>query len=369
MPSLRAALSPALAPGHPRPVRVAVLLLLTLGPACIVEPSGEEFDLRRTPFSNPYVERGRATLEVQLAEGYECPDGSLARIYFIDPIDGVEGRPLALLLHGDNFDYLEADGSSWSQVPKLETRWSVQAVESLLGMDENEAAAVPDGAWVGGLVDAGWSVVAPANCWGDLWHGQGDNPASEPFLRHGAYLAEEALRLAAGRYAAGPKVAIGLGAGGRGVAELLLWPAELAAAVMDGTPDWLPAVLAAPVANEGRIAGLERIWHTEVQGIEDPTARREALRLGLERSSLVHAVEQAGVRTPIIYAWSSQDEHVPAEESRPAAESIAARYGDPSKYLLPEWETTQSAPSNHDPSTVATWLETVHGWIGWAPGG
>ncbi len=356
---------------HNPPVRFSLSFLL-LCCACWVEPEGEEFDLRTTPFSNAWLARGFATMEVSLAEGYTCPDGREGQVWFVDPQHRAEGRPLALLFHGDAFDHENAAGEHWEGVDRLRADAAVAAVENLTGIREPYGTLGAEGAWVAALLEAGYSLAIPANCWGDLWHGRGDNDSREGFLRFGAYLAHDAARLASARFTPGSVVAIGLGDGGRAVTELLQWPTSIAAAAIDGSPDWLPPALAEPAFHTAEIEGWNAIWHGDLEGIDDPAARLTALQAALTRDSLVHAVTPPsggglGIRVPIACLWSSLDPDIDPAYQRQSCEAVNTYYSaTPESYRYADWAVAENAPSNRDIAQardLVGWMSNQIGWV------
>lgn len=348
--------------------QTALLTALLLLTGCWIDDEFEDHDLVVTPFENEYVARGSATLEVTLAEGYECPDGRTARIYYVEP-EGVPGpRPLAILFHGRTFDYVDLQGAHYEGVDRLNSPWAATRVHEILGLVDD--ATVPsEGAWIGALLEQGWTVALPADCWGDLWHGRGNNDlAGEHFLRLGSYLASDTIRLAREREGVSTQrvLAIGLGEGGRAVSELIGDEVHLDAVVIDSSPDWLAPVVNETVTNQDYVAGLLRIWDDETAGIEDPTGQLDALRGALRRDSLVHAVQDLGFRQPIVYGWSQLDERIDAETSRPAAEAIGAAY-PAGTYQVLDWQVTAHAPSNRDIIQTRELLAWLEGQLGPLP--
>lgn len=349
----------------PRAVLVAAL---ALAQGCWASDDYEDYDLTVSPFENDYVARGTATIEAVHADGYTCPDGRTARVYFVEPV-GVPGpRPLAVLYHGRAFDYVDTQGDHYEQVDKLNGPWAATRVQEMLGLPA-DPASVGEGAWVAALLGAGWTVAAPANCWGDLWHGRGDNDlGSEHFLRLGSYLADDAIALAREREGVSSQrvLAIGVGEGGRAVSEMIVDGVHLDAVVIDSSPDWLAPVVTDAVANRPYIDGLLRIWDAETSAIADPAQQQEALRTALRRDSMVHAVQDLGFRAPIVYGWSELDERIDPATSRPAAEAIGAAYPD-GTYQVLDWQVPAHAPSNRDVEEARTLLSWVQGQLGPLP--
>ena len=344
----------------------AVLVLLLTG--CWVDDEFEEYDLVVTAFENDYVVRGSASLEVTLAEGYECPDGRTARIYYVEPASAPGPRPLAVLFHGGSFDYVDLQGEHYGGVDRLNSPWAATRIREVLGLTD-DATSPSEGAWVGALLELGWTVALPADCWGDLWHGRGNNDlAGEHFLRLGSYLASDTIRLARERDGVSTQrvLAIGLGEGGRAISELIGDGVHLDAVVIDSSPDWLAPVVSDTIVSQDYVAGLLRIWHDETGAIEEPAAQLDVLRAALRRDSMVHAVQDLGFRSTIVYGWSQLDERVDAETSRPAAEAIGAAY-DPGTFQILDWQAAAHAPSNRDIAQTRELLAWVEGQLGPLP--
>jgi hypothetical protein len=352
------------------PMRTSALLLASLLlPACVVDRQWEEFTLEKAPFANAWVDRGSATFEVLLAEGYTCPDGLTARVYLVEPegtADPLAPRPLALLLHGRNFDVVGDQGAHLDEEDRLQATWAADQVEATLGMESSLGViGQGQGAWAAELLARGFAVVAPANCWGDLWHGTGRNSIDEGFLRLGTRLADEAISMASARpgISADTLLVVALSEGGRGLTELIAEDTPIDAAFVDSSPDWLSPLVAAPSGFRAEIEALTAIYDDEVGGILDPQQQLGALRVALERDSLVTSVRDLGFRAPIVYAWSSLDERIEPEWSQPAADIIATTYPAADAQVL-DWGISDHAPSNRDPVEAGARLDWLLGRIG-----
>ncbi|MCO4772334.1 MAG: hypothetical protein KDA24_20030 [Deltaproteobacteria bacterium] len=351
-------------------MRFAPLLLASLLlPACVVDQQWEEFTLERAPFANAWVPRGQASFEVMLAEGYTCPDGLGARIYLVEPdtpADELTPRPLALLLHGRNFDVVREAGAQLSEEDRLSALWASDQVENVLGMESSlGTAGQGQGAWVAELLERGFAVVVPANCWGDMWHGTGRNAYDEGFLRLGTRLASEAVQIADARpgIAADPLVVVALSEGGRGLVELYAEGTPIDAAFVDSSPDWLSPMVAVPTAFRPEIDALLAIYDDEVGEIADPQAQLDALRIALERDSMVHAVGNLGFNAPLVWAWSSLDERIDPAWSQPAADVISTTYPAGAAQVL-DWGIADHAPSNRNPTEAGERLDWLLGRLG-----
>jgi len=354
-----------------RSVQRSLLLAsaLLLG-GCFTEQPDGEYALDVSPFANAHVSRDQATLQLVTLEGYECPDGEKPRVYFVEPVGAASPRPLGVVLHGGNFDYVDYGGREAHYAPenRLTASWGNHEAEVVLGLIVPGAGPDVGGAWTAAFLQAGFSVVVPANCWGDLWHGTGDGDWSgEGFLRQGAYFMDDAIGWAQARedIDANSTVVVGLGEGGRGVVELargvsgssIVPPAAVA---VDSSPDWLAGLIAAPATNAAQIDGLERIYEAELTDDGDPQTRENELRDALERDSLVTLVAVEGWRTPIFYAFSSFDERVDPAASQPAHEAISTHY-EGSDHIVVDWAVAGHAPSNRDLAEATTrldWLRT-----------
>jgi len=352
-----------------RVMRLIPLLLALSLTGCVVDQDWEEFELARAPFANAWVDRGAAEFEVILAEGYTCPDGLDARIYLVEPktaASETDPRPLALMLHGRNFDQQLTGGEHAFDEDRLNVDFAARQVESMLGMESALGpTAQGEGAWVAALLARGFAVVAPGNCWGDLWHGRGDNPYEERYLRYGAYLMSEAIGVASRRshISAETLLVLGLGEGGRGVTELILDGVQIDGAVVDSSPDWLSPWVAQPTLHQPELEALFAIYDADLDGATEPTVKLNALRVALERDSLVHAVQDLGFRAPIVYAWSSLDERIDPALSQPAADTIQVNYPPVNQAVL-DWAVPDHAPSNRDPAQATERLDWMLGRLG-----
>lgn len=352
------------------PMRWTPLLFASfLLPACVVDTEWSDFTLDRAPFANAWVDRGTATFEVLLADGYTCPDGLTARVYLVEPAGEaapLAPRPLALLLHGRNFDVVGEQGGHLDDEDRLRATWAADQVESTLGMESSLGiAAQGEGAWAAELLARGFSVVVPANCWGDLWHGTGRNAYDEGFLRLGTRLADEAIEMVAARegITADPLVVVALGEGGRGLVELIGEGRPISAAFVDSSPDWLAPMVSVPTTFRSEIEALVAIYHDEVGEIEDLQTQLGALRVALERDSMVTAVRDLGFRAPLVYAWSSLDLRIDPAWSAPAADIIANSYPPGTAQVL-DWGIADHAPSNRAPVEAGVRLDWLLGQIG-----
>ena len=318
-----------------------------------------DFRLNISPFDNTYLNRGEATMEVWQMPGYTCPDQETARLYLVysNTIEAL--APVALVLHPEPFDYVRSDGTTFSsQVgeERLTVDWAAVTAEKMMGIRETGAGTFKPGALLATLVREGFFVVVPTNCWGDLWHGTGDNDYTEGFLRYGLYLADDSVRWALDRLDTDDQRVLlaGLGEGGRGIVDMVGFGWTDAAILIDSSPDYLPPLFGDP-HNDDFIEGLEKIY---TRG----ELSEEEFKTKLGEASLYYQVSQ-GYEAPTIYLYSANDDFVSVELSRPAKNAIEDRY--PPGLYFPDMETAESRhiiTNSHRSKAeeVVEWL--VDGW-------
>jgi len=331
---------------------------------CWIDDDLGHTEVGGVPFVTPHVSRGAASLQVLNATGYNCPDGQLAQVYLVTPDNNAEIHPLALLFHSRSFDYIDLAGSHFHGKDRLNTPWAVEQVQRMLGMEPGASdPTLGDGAWAAALLEAGFAVAAPTNCWGDLWHGRGTNDmAAEGFLRLGAHLADDTVRLAAEATSIDEDfvIAVGLGEGGRAVTELALADVALRGVVIDSSPDLLTPIVEQPMINAAYIGGLAKIYHDEVGHLDEAVDLLAALQTAVTRDSMVNVVENLGFRLPIVYAWSLTDSRVDPLLAAPAEAAISTGYqSPPGAFLLRNWPDNSHAPSNRsidESRTLVAWL-------------
>lgn len=293
----------------------------------------------QVPYSNDFLEVSDARVSV-FDTSLTCPDGEAARVFALWR-EGLEvDAPVAILLHGGAFDYVlspaTGDGRparTYRADSRLTRAWSVTKVWETLGLNTLDPVDPQEanlGALPAALTDAGFVTVVPANCWGDLWHNEAgvvDNDAeAEGFARDGRAAANNALRMITDPDFAleqgfqvpvsvdtGQIHLIGIGDGGRGVAELLLREpaAAVAGALVDSPPDLLSAWLSDPVTFGDEAAGLLPIFG------------EEAL-LRVDDFSLRAAADGGRLPPRVGLVWSSADPQVPAAAIAPTAATLAA---------------------------------------------
>jgi hypothetical protein len=356
---------------------ITIASTVVLG-ACFDVQEYADFQLNISPFENTYLDRGEATMEIWLMPGYFCPDGELARLYVVYGNHIETPAPLALVLHEEPFDYLRSDGTSYSSqfdVERLTADWGALATEKMLGMHEVGGSAYKPGALIAELVREDFYVLAPTNCWGDLWHSTGDNDYTEGFLRYGLYVADDALTWGLDNLEIDEERVLlaGMGEGGRGVMELAR-PHALGlqtpmltlddrldlrdvGILIDSSPDYLPPIFGDP-NNAEFIDGLEKIYGAEQLSEED-------FKTLLGTHSLSHIVGE-GFVAPTMYIYSANDDFVDVSLSRPAKNAIESEY--PAGMYYPEME--MSAPRHIITNTTRSEAENVLDWLieGWDQG-
>ncbi|MBJ95456.1 MAG: hypothetical protein CMP23_13420 [Rickettsiales bacterium] len=317
----------AVAPG----ALILTILLLCWG--CWIEDDLEPTTITGIDFVTPHVSAGNASLHVMEATGYLCPDGANSQLYAVTP-NSIDGPfPVALLFHDEVLDYVTLDGSNFAMDNRLRAPWAIEQVRRSLGLSNpSTGPGLGEGAWAAALLEAGFAVIAPGNCWGDLWHGRGRNSiAEEGFMRLGASLADDSLRIAAEQLDIDENfvIAVGLGEGGRAFTELIHAGVDLKAAAIDSTPDLLEALLDQPMINAEYIVGLTHIYSDEVGHLVEATDQVAALRTYTRRDSIVHLVTELELRLPIIYSYSPTDPRVLSSLTEPAAVAIETSYQSP----------------------------------------
>lgn len=266
-----------------------------------------------------------------------CPDGSVARVFAVYRQGTSEASPVAVVFHSGPFDYVEDPdpdrplvGTTYYQDSRLGRTWSVSKIWETLGMlypltvDPAEQNLGTLGA---ALADAGVVQLYPGNCWGDLWHNDRDDAINDPnegFARRGEDMAWIMIRLlvepnfaAAYNFTLPVQVSasdlylIGLGEGGRAVSELLNRPdmPGVMGALIDSSPDDLSPYLNAPSVYAEEVAGLERIFYNDPDGIYTGSV------LSLDSTQLPNRIG---------YIWSAQDTRFPYEAVAPGATAMEA---------------------------------------------
>jgi hypothetical protein len=298
-------------------------------------------DFSEINFEQPGLETSSAVVRAfDLAE-HTCPDGEPARIYAVYAEGAAPGAPVALMLHSGAFDYIVSseegqpplDGRHYRTESRLERPWALAKVWETLGMLPTPVEAGEDnrGSLAVAMVNAGWVQLYPANCWGDLWHHDMQvNPndsATEGFERDGLGMAVTAARVVTEPGFAGSVgieipleidpsqfFLVGLGDGGRGVAELLARPeleGTVAGVVLDSTPDLASAYVDDPGSWFDELIGMELLYGEAFT--EDPDA-----------TSVYRHIQEGRITFPVGFVWSPLDHNVPPASTTPLAELIIA---------------------------------------------
>ncbi len=253
-------------------------------------------DYTLIPLDNEYVRGGSPVVE-KVTTGLSCPDDEPA-VFYAAYNEELEGpAPVAVLMHSSTFDYVyypKSDGplagehyaGTESGDHRMSGSWGVKKVWETLGVyrqiepTENNQGAMP-----AALINQGFIVLMPINCWGDLWHNddvsQRNDVATEYIDRYGRTFAHWMIRviqegrpsfvttgdmLFADRMDASSIHLVGLGDGARGVIDLLRHDdmppitSILVDAPVDDLADWQSEY-------QERADGLERIF---ADRLEDP---------------------------------------------------------------------------------------------------
>lgn len=339
----------------------AVVASVALG-GCFQDQDWPDIPLEVSPFKNVYLDAGLAEVTVTAVEGYSCPDGRAARTYTIAPtsLGDATTTPLALLLHPGAFDYVVANGEHYSIIDRLNAEWAAAEVESMLGLDSDGAvAADAPGALVAALIENGFHVVAPTDCWGDLWHGTANNDYDEGFFRMGLYLADDVLTAALADLPVDPSrvLAVGLGEGGRGVTDLVrirseyggenLANSDVTAVLIDSSPDDLRPVVGGGACsiNADYVYGLHAIY-----GIDhDTDPDCDLLEAALE-DAWFGSVVADGYQRPVAYQYSSIDSLVDDDLTVQTANAILQHLGpnESGRACVSDWRQDKHVFSNSD---------------------
>ena len=231
--------------------------------------------------------------------GLFCPDGAPAPMFLLHPADASSGPlPVAILFSSGAFDYVFApepgdplSGAHFAEPSRLEAGWATDQVFATLGMFDAPTTddEIHDGRLPAAFAERGVAVALPTNCWGDLWANDPalheNDFAADAFPRYGRSAVEWAyLTVTDPAFAAVFDVelpveidvasvyAVGLGEGGRAVAELLSADNDgdgspdypVAGAIADSSPDDLRLYFDDAGAYASTVAGLSRVFPTGV---------------------------------------------------------------------------------------------------------
>lgn len=310
-----------------------------------------ELDFSDVAFENPNLEALDARV-ASVDSSLTCPDGEAARVFAVYRESWADARPTAVLLHSGAFDYVRApdadaplDGPGYHLDDRLGLPWSIAKAWETLGINTRPVDIEEDnsGALAAALVDAGVAVIVPANCWGDLWHnvsGEVENDQESEFVtRDGLGLASATVRslVDAGlvqetgiqvpvQVDANQLFLVGLGEGGRGVAELLhrADTPPIAAALVDSSPDALSFWADDAITFADEVVGLERLFGADNLGTVDDASLEAAVIAG-----------KAPSRTGVL--WSSIDPSLPIDMIAGAGGAVA---GLPEAWVVDTGEAT-----------------------------
>jgi hypothetical protein len=262
-----------------------------------------------------------------------CPDGEAARFFLAWKESAPTPAPLAVVLHSGAFDFVyepdpaaPLDGDHYQGSSRLTRTWSSSKAWETFGLTAQpvDPSEQNSGALVAALVDQGALVMVPGNCWGDLWRNeeavQDGDYQTDGFDRNGRAMAWWMIRLIGdGGFASNQDFAppiqaniaqlylLGLGDGGRGVAELMRQPQlpAVAGVLVDGSPDRAQAFLDDPQwADEAE--GLARIYPGEALDDVDGT-------------SIAALAEEGELPERTAFIWSDGDPRLPQEAIEPTA--------------------------------------------------
>jgi len=294
-------------------------------------------DTTKVPFENPYITSDDVFIRLYTS-ALSCPGGEDARFYIVSRDTAAEDAPVAVVLHSGAFDYVlersddgPLDGPHYRTSSRLSADFGTAKVFETLGMQVDDLDPSEDnmGTLPAVLADRGFVQLIPANCWGDLWHNEAGpiyyNAEIDGFQRNGRALAWDMVELASNpdmveimgleldfTWNHSELYLIGLGEGGRGVAELLAredLPA-VTGALVDSAPDDLGPYLKSPDSFADEIEGLARIFPSDdAETISD--------------WSLAHMAEDITMPTNMVYLWSDGDTRLPAGSMSGAANVLA----------------------------------------------
>lgn len=296
-------------------------------------------DFGAIDYNNPYLESSGAVISM-FDTDLDCPDGKGARFFVVYRPDMTTPAPVAIVLHSGAFDYqLDPEpssplsGSHYYADTRLRRDWATAKVWETLGLNANgqqvDPSEVNDGTLPAALLDAGMVQLYPGNCWGDLWHNEEalvDNDyATEGFARNGRTFAWWMVRMLIESDFAGQQgfqvpvqldvsniYLVGLGDGGRGVAELLLHEGipPIAGVLIDSSPDDLRPFVDAPSDHAEEVEGLRRIFLDEnLDHIED--------------WSMMGVMEAGELPDRTAYLWSDLDPRQPEATMSTTATALA----------------------------------------------
>jgi hypothetical protein len=257
------------------------------------------------------------TLDVPI----ECPDGENSHFYLVYPEGTTTSLPVAVVLHSGSFDYVPLpsavdplSGTHFQEESRLSGAWATYRVFQTLGMyPDDDLYEDTTGALPAALTEQGVALILPGNCWGDWWHNYqslADNDfAADRFYRNGRAAAEWAWRTASEpgfaeqngitlpiSFVSGEAFAVGIGEGGRGVAELLNAGYQPNGVLVDSTIDDLRPFWTA--TNNGLYSGI--------------TAGLLRMFAGMEDTYLTSLADAPWLPPRTVFVHSSLDPQIPA---------------------------------------------------------
>jgi hypothetical protein len=250
-----------------------------------------------------------------------------------------EGAPVAIVLHSGAFDYVmersesgSLDGPHYHADSRLEPDFSTAKVWETLGLqiEDIDPSEHNLGTMPAALADQGFIQILPGNCWGDLWHNEAgvqfNDVNRDGFDRDGrthawrmvemlinpTFAAEHGINLPF-EFDNPALYLVGLGDGGRGVAELLTHEGmpPVTGALVDSAPDDLRAYLNEAIDFEDEIEGISRIFREEQLGNINDWSFTSDIPLP-ER---------------LVYLWSDGDPQLPSEAVATGASALSGKPG------------------------------------------
>lgn len=206
-----------------------------------------------------------------------CPDGAPATFWLVHPRTSETALPMAVIFHDHALDYpadpARPSVSAFRSTSALSHDSATRAVFELLGMGLGGGS----GELVSALTNAGYQVILPMNCWGDVYADSIDartnDPTADGFTRRGFESAQFGWFMASDNawatinrvdlpvevdYAGA--VVIGIGDGARAIGELLADEEPLTTAILEAPLDDVAPFYDEPDQYPDEYAALQRIF-------------------------------------------------------------------------------------------------------------
>ncbi|MBI2891197.1 MAG: hypothetical protein HYY13_10490 [Nitrospirae bacterium] len=246
-------------------------------------------------------------------------------------------RPILMHLHGSGLEFMEAIAlTALRRFPAIAAQFGIVQGASLMDVEQTTQdwsrqtlASSEAQPFLAVALERGYTVIFPANCWGDGGHGEGetvDGFYTAP--RYGALLDAGAWAWARENLAHEGEIAFSCSGGGHRTAEMMIRdPAVFDAVVVDSPADYLPGLLEAPQPTLLAVASqvLAKEYDQLVTdffggffgGIEEAGRWALGTRIG-----------EARIEVPIYLAYSEKDPLVTPPISGPLVRALS----DPSRY-------------------------------------